>query len=329
MRKTRSIGWIKAALVLASVAFSPVSSQAQERPKNTRADVDRWSKELSNWGRWGKDDQLGALNLITPEKRRQAAALVKEGVTVSLARDLDTQRSVYNADPLVHKTTSLMGVLAMDSLEISYHGFAHTHFDALCHIFPGGKMYNGFSGDTVKPTGAEKNSVINVKNGIVTRGVLIDVAALKGVPYLEPGTAIYPEDLEAWEEKSGVRVSSGDAILVRTGRWARVKEKGPWELAKKAAGLDASCAVWLKARDVAVVGSDSANEVAPPSSPDVDFPFHEIVIAALGVPLLDNCDLEALAETARKYKRWEFLLTVAPLAVVGGTGSPVNPIAAY
>jgi kynurenine formamidase len=108
-----------------------------------------------------------------------------------------------------------------------------------------------------------------------------------------------------------------------------VKDKGPWELAKKAAGLDPSCVVWLKARDVAVVGSDSANEVAPPASPDVAFPFHEIVIAALGVPLLDNCDLEALAETARNYKRWEFLLTVAPLAVIGGTGSPVNPIAVY
>ena len=148
-------------------------------------------------------------------------------------------------------------------------------------------------------------------------------------PYLEPGTAIYPEDLEAWEKQTGVKVEPGDAVFIRTGRWARQKAEGPWDLGKKAAGLDASCVTWLRARDVAVLASDGANELSPPRSDASPVPIHELAIATLGVHLVDNCDLEALGEAAEKYKRWDFLLTIAPLAVVGGTGSPVNPIAAF
>lgn len=327
--KMRDGGWVRGVVVVTCLSCSTPTVSAQDHPKATRADIDRWAKEFSNWGRWGKDDQLAALNLITPEKRKQAAGLVREGVTVSLARDLDAQKSASNPDPLILKTTNMLDLFAFDSIEISYHGFAHTHIDALCHVSPGGKMYNGYAGDLVKPSGAERGSIHHLKDGIVTRGVLIDVPRLKGLPYLEPGTAIYPEDLEAWEKKSGVRVSAGDAVFVRTGRWARQKAEGPWELGGKAAGLHPSCVAWLKSRDVAVLGSDSANEVAPPAAPDTPVPIHELAIAALGVHLIDNCDLERLGETADKYKRWEFFLTVAPLVVVGGTGSPVNPIAAY
>jgi kynurenine formamidase len=318
-----------AAALLGAPAASTANAQEKEHPRPTREDIDRWARELSNWGRWGKDDQLGALNLITPEKCRRAAGLVKEGVTISLARDLNTEKSEFNPDPLVHKTTNLMGALAVDSLEISYHGLAHTHIDALCHVFPGGKMYNGVAGDLVKPTGAARESIHNLKGGVVTRGILIDLPRLRGVPYLEPGTAIYPEDLEAWEKETGVKVEPGDAVLIRTGRWARQKAEGPWDLGKKAAGLDASCVTWLKARDVAVLGSDGVNELSPPRSDASPVPIHELAIAALGVHLVDNCDLEALGQAAEKYKRWDFLLTIAPLAVVGGTGSPVNPIAAF
>lgn len=218
---------------------------------------------------------------------------------------------------------------AMDSYEISYHGLAHTHLDALCHIFSDGKMYNGFSQLEVTEEGCGKNGIDVLENGIFTRGVLIDIARLRGVPYLEPGTPIFASDLEAWEEQTGIRVSSGDVIFVRTGRWAREAELGPWNIASNAAGLHASVVKWLKERGVAMVGGDAANDVAPSGIEDVTYPLHRLAIAALGVHLFDNCNLEALAEEAVRQNRWEFLLTVAPIPVPGATGSPVNPIATF
>src|ERR1700722_11329878 len=137
-----------------------------------------------------------------------------------------------------------------DTFSISYHGYIHTHMDSLCHF-----LYNGYSQDEVTENGAAKNSILNFKNGIITRGILMDIPRLKGVDYLEPGTRIYPEDLDAWEKKARVKAGSGDVVFIRTGRWALRDAKGPWEASKKSAGLDASCARWLKARDVAILGS--------------------------------------------------------------------------
>ena len=166
-----------------------------------------------------------------------------------------------------------------------------------------------------------------MKNGIFSRGILIDLPKLKGVDYLEPGTAIYPEDLDAWEKKSGVKISSGDVVILYTGRWARRAAVGPWSGTQ--AGLYATCARWLKARDIAVLGSDGGSEVSPSQIPGVNSPIHLLMLHAMGVPMLDNLDLEALAMKARELNRWDFLLTVAPLAVPGGTGSPLNPIATF
>src|SRR5262249_5209868 len=213
------------------------ASWGQEPDKVTKDDIARWSRELSNWGRWGKDDQLGAANLITPEKRKQAAALVKEGVSVSLARDLETEKSEYNPSPF-KLTTTLLGTpenaqIVLDTFEVNYHGFAHTHLDALCHFFPGGKMYNGFGRDQITTKGAAKDSIVVLKNGVFTRGILFDIPRLKGLPYLEPGTPIYPRDLEQWETKAGVKASPGDVIFIRTGRWALQKRTGPWNVGRK------------------------------------------------------------------------------------------------
>ncbi len=153
---------------------------------------------------------------------------------------------------------------------------------------------------------------------------------MKGVPYLEPGTPIYVEDLEAWENKAGVKVSSGDALLVRTGVWARRKALGPWLRGRaeggRSAGLDPSVIPWLKQRDIAILGSDHPQYVSPSSLRGA---VHDFALLYLGVHLLDNCDLEALADAAAARGRWEFLLTAAPLPIVGGTGSPVNPIATF
>jgi kynurenine formamidase len=319
-----------AALILGATINEP-RDQAQRTL--TKADVDRMMTELSNWGRWGKEDQLGAINLITPAKRKQAAALVKEGVSVSLAHDVEKERAADNSNPFQH-TMTMTGAnpasqFSLDAYSVNYHGYAHTHLDALCHVFYQGKMYNGFSQEEVTQKGAARLSILNLKQGIFTRGILIDVARLKGVPYLEPETPIYAEDLEAWEKKAGVKVSSGDVIFIRTGRWARRAAVGPWDVGRHSAGLHASCARWLKERGVAVLGSDAASDVVPSRVEGVNLPIHQLVLVALGIHIFDNCDLEAISEAAAKRNRWEFLLTAAPLAVPGGTGSPLNPIATF
>lgn len=299
----------------------------------TKTDIDRMMKELSNWGRWGKDDQLGAMNLITPAKRKQAAALVKEGVSISLARDTNTQTAEDNPQPYEHSMT-LAGVgnrgqFSLDKIGVSFHGYQHTHLDALCHMFWQGKMYNGFSQEEVTKDGASKLSIANLKQGVFTRGILIDLAKLKGVAYLEPGTAIYPEDLDAWEKKTKIKVLPGDVIFVRTGRWARRAAVGPWDVSKNSAGLHASCAKWIKQRDVAIIGSDVASDLLPSGIEGVSHPIHQLVLVAMGVYIFDNCDLEALSDACDKRNRWDFLLTAAPIAVAGGTGSPLNPIATF
>jgi kynurenine formamidase len=325
----KCVGFIASISLIASASVAV----SEERPK-TSADVEALVTELSNWGRWGKDDQLGTLNLITPEKRKQAAGLVREGISVSLARIVEKQRAVDNPEPFV--LTMLANVeggdsqWALDRYSVAYHGYAHTHLDALCHLFYRGKMYNGFPKSEVGPMGAGKLSINNARSGVFTRGILFDIPRLRGVRFLEPGTPIYPEDLEAWEKLTGVKASSGDVIFIRTGRWQRRAAVGPWDaLNPGLAGLHVSCARWLKGRDVAVLGSDAASDVIPSGIEGMSHPIHLLALHAMGMNLFDNCDLEELSEAAQKLKRWEFLLTAAPLAVDGGTGSPLNPLATF
>ncbi|MGD9719757.1 MAG: cyclase family protein [Pirellulales bacterium] len=324
--------WLCAGTLTAAMLLTG-NALGADRPK-TAAEVDALVSELSNWGRWGKDDQLGALNLITPEKRKQAVTLVREGTSVSLARILEKQPAVDNPDPFVQ--TMLPNVnggdsqWSLDRYSVAYHGYAHTHLDALCHLFYRGKMYNGFSQNEVGPQGAARLSIHNAKSGVFTRGVLFDIPRLRGLRYLEPGTPIYPEDLDAWEKHAGVKVTSGDVIFIRTGRWQRRAMLGPWDaLNPGIAGLHVSCARWLKQRDVAILGSDAASDVIPSGIPGMSHPVHLLALHAMGMNIFDNCDLEELSEVAQARKRWEFLLTAAPMPVEGGTGSPLNPLATY
>ena len=321
-----------ALMIAMTVAYGDLVAQVNH--KMTKADVERQIEELSNWGRWGKEDQLGTLNLITPEKRVQAAQLVKKGISVSLARDVEKDKALDNGSPFKHEMLLIgrgtEGPWATDNFSVDYHGFAHTHMDSLCHLFYKGKLYNGFSREKIGPQGAEVLSIRNIKHGIFTRGILFDIPVLRGVRYLEPGTPIYPEDLDAWEKHAKVKVSSGDVVFICTGRWARRALTGPWSVDKEgAAGLHASCAKWLKDRDIAMLGSDGASDVVPSGIDGIDFPVHLLTLHAMGVHIFDNCDLQALSQTAEKLQQWEFLLTASPLAVPGGTGSPLNPIATY
>ncbi len=334
MARFTAFGIVLLVVLLSSFSIPwPLQAIPQTEIELTEDDLDRWMRELSNWGRWGPEDQLGAVNLITPEKQKQAAGLVREGISISLARPLNKEKSLDNPIPFEHVMIR-NGVdhpdrSSADSYAISYHGGAFTHLDALSHFFHKGKMYNGFSQQEVTREGAGKLDILTLRRGIFTRAILVDIPRLKGVPYLEQGTPIYPEDLEAWEKKVGVQVSSGDVLFVRTGRWVRRAAVGPFTSASGMAGLHVTCARWLKERDVAMVGTDGVGDVRPSGIEGPGFPLHRLLLIALGVHLFDNTDLEELAETAERLNRWEFLLTVAPMPVPGGTGSPVNPIATF
>ena len=338
-RKARRMTVAATGLVVAALGSGCLlqdRERSESRHEVTRADVEEWKQELSNWGRWGQDDERGTLNLITREKRKEAASLVQDGLSVSLAHDAETEEAIDNPRP--YQVTPL-GITA-DEIRVAYHGFIHTHLDFLNHNFIGdGVTYNGYTPDpevVAREGGHSRNTVRNAKDGIFTRGILIDMARFKNVPYLEPGTPIYIEDLEAWEEETGLTVSSGDAVFIRTGRWARRAELGPWDIANEAAGLHASVIPWLRERDIALLGGEAPQDVAPagidPTVTESDDlgprPLHRFALIYLGMPLFDNVDLEALAAVAASRTRWEFLLTAAPLPT-SGTGSPINPIATF
>ena len=281
---------------------------------------DRWMTQLRNWGRWGKDDQLGALNLITPAKRQQAAALARAGTTVSLSRPLALGKDANTSRP-INTGGSLNNMFfingpaewIMERHEIEYHGGRLTHLDALCHVAYNGKVYNGrnFNEVATLEGGCPYLGVAALKNGIVTRGILVDL----------PGKSVERSDIEAWEKQAAVKIGPGDALLLRTGRMPGQETRSG------NAGYHPSLAPFFKERDIALLGSDVAQEGGTVAG--VSIPIHRFALVALGVHLIDNLDLQGLAETATRLKRWEFLLVVAPLAVPNGTGSAVNPIAVF
>ncbi len=305
----------------------------------TEAQVKEFFTTLSNWGKWGASDQLGALNYITPAKRAQAAALVREGYSVSMSLPLATQPGPDNPTPVMHLMvqtgaageTSLVPVpYSADYFAISPHGLANTHLDALCHVFNQGKMYNGYPASDVTSQGAKNGAIDALKDGIVSRGVLIDVPRVKGREWLEPGEAISPADLEAAEQAGGFRVEEGDVLFVRTGRHLLDKAKGPRNSFQEGmAGLGAACLPWLHARKVAALGSDGASDVLPSGYAKLMLPIHAVTIVAMGIHLLDNCALDTLSEACAARSRWTFLLVVSPLVLVRGTASPVNPLAIF
>ena len=314
---------------------SPASLGADDLDKKetlTRADIEAYMKSLSNWGRWGKDDQLGALNLITPEKRKQAAKLVQEGISISIGHE-SVKEEMDQSAPFEHTVTvnSQLGPIgsAGDLYSVQYHGYTQTHLDGLAHLFYRNKLYNGFSSKHITPTGCPQLGIENFRNGIFTKAILMDIPQLLGVKYLAAGQPIYPKHLEAWEKMAGVKVEPGDAVLINTGRWVRRKLEGPWTISEGSAGLHTSCLPWLKSRDVAVVGSDLCLDVVPSGVEGFALPVHWVIVTAMGTPILDNCDFTEASKFCREKKRWSFLLTADPLVVPGGTGSPINPVATF
>ncbi|MFN3231178.1 MAG: cyclase family protein [Alphaproteobacteria bacterium] len=320
-------GVILAACLVAGMA------KADDVPEMASVEqFDAWMEEVSNWGRWGDDDQKGTLNLITPEKRVAAAALVEDGMAVSMALDLNKTQSDLNANPFEHtlQTIEFEGHYAAgDRYAIEYHGYAHSHLDGLPHFSYRGEMYNGVPVAALKETGSERLGIENAYEGIFTRGVLVDMAWLKGVDYLPADAVITADDLEEWETRTGVTIGSGDVLLLRTGRWERMRQNPTDNFLEGAAGFHASVATWLRDRDVAVIGCDGISDAIPSRVATKPNALHELVLVGIGMMIFDNLELDAVAEAAKARERWEFLFVAAPLRVPGGTGSPVNPLAIF
>jgi kynurenine formamidase len=307
------------------------------------ADVVRLMDTLSNWARWGADDELGTLNLITPAKRRDAAGLVQDGVAVTCARPIVTEITADTTfQPLRFMVDSGEGrdaatperVLqrrgASEFIGMVFHGYTITHVDTPAHFFWRGKIYNGRSCNLITSReGAQVESVELLRDGAVSRGVLLDVAALRG-RWLGPGEGVMPEDLEAAERAAGIRVEPGDILLIRTGYYAQRLAEGPRHPMRDGSpAAHVACAPWFRERGVAMLGTDTHNDVAPTPYPGIGHPLHIVALVAMGLWLIDNCNLEDLARACAARRRWEFLLTVAPLRLANATGSPVNPIALF
>ena len=295
-------------------------AQGESGGEVTKEQYDRWMSELSNWGRWGDDDQLGALNLITPAKRIQAAGLVRHGTTVSMARPITlkssdpTDPSDGNRPPLLGGTVRTLFDIDHDNgyfwerYEIEYHGSLVSHLDALCHVAYNGNVYNGFNFEDVASTtnGCRQLGVANLRDGLVTRGILIDM----------PGVSVRRQDIESWEADTGITISSDDALFLRTGR--DVGEDG---------GYHPSLMPFFKERDIALLGADVPQEGGTVEG--VTIPIHFFTLVSLGVHLFDNLGLEELAETANKLEQWEFMFMASPHGVPNGAGAALNPLAVF
>ena len=304
-----------------------------EAEPTTAKEIDAIFERVKNWGRWGPEDERGALNFITPAVRQRAAATVQDGVAVSCALPLNTVASAENTFPLTHLVMRAGDVPnatgSADYIAIAPHGMAHTHLDALCHIFYKSQMYNGFSASAVLSTGASRCAITAGEQGVVSRGVLLDIPATRDLDWLEPGDPIRPSDLEVAEERQGMRVEEGDILLVRTGRHRRNARVGASNGREVIAGLHASCLPWLHERRVAVLGCDGVSDVLPSRVDGIGLPIHTVAIPAIGLHLIDNAQLDDLADACAERRRWAFLLTLAPLRLERGTASPVNPIALF
>ena len=328
---------VTARLGSAQPAVHPSTQDPQVRV--TLQQIAQWESELSNWGRWGPDDQRGTLNLITPDKTREAAALVTDGVSVSLGHFVSEEEAIDSQTfaPTQHWMTRVdpetgEPLAALDAMSFSMHDGQLSHMDALCHYRTevDGKrlIFNGYP-QNLDADGCKDLAIDKMGPGYVTRGVLVDMPLLRGVDWLDPSTPIYVSDLEEWEEFAGLTIGAGDVMLVRTGRWIRREVEGPWDYANEAPGLHASVLPWLRERGVALLVGDAVNDVQPSGVEGLRRPIHQVTQVNIGLPLVDNGYLLDVSREAASRERWEFMISWQISKVPGGTAGPFNALATF
>jgi kynurenine formamidase len=298
-------------------------------------ELDALYESLKTWGRWGPDDERGTLNYLTDDRTAAAAALVRSGETISLAHDLATEPRPEHPHPVQHHmlasgdarhSNGIPGYeAARDHLALDVHGLWTTHVDALSHMFVHGEMYGGRPASQVRSDGALANTVLSMANGVIGRGVLLDVPRALGVEYFGAGDVVAVADLERTEAAQGVTVGPGDILIVATGREARRLAVHGFD---GLSGLHPECLAWILDRQVAVLGSDGISDPMPfLPIPQWPFPVHQIGIVAMGLHLIDNLTVIQLQKRCDEVGRWAFLFSMAPLRIPRGTGCPVNPVA--
>ncbi len=301
----------------------------------TRDEFATLFRRLKSTAEWDTADRRGALNHITSAHRIAAAMEVRLGRSVSLARLIETEPAADDPTPARHDMTGADGDhhlargldFAMDRFGMNVHGNATSHIDALCHVIFDSKLYNDVPVGVITATGATSLSIEVIRDGIVGRGVLLDIPRLRGQPWLEPGDSVTIEDLRAAEAAQNLRVGQGDLLFVRVGHSRRQKELGAWDVAHARAGLHPTAIEFVAERRIAALGSDGNSDTAPSTVAGVDFPVHVLAVNALGIHLLDYLQFEDLAALCEEQDRWTFLGVIAPLRLPAATGSPINPIA--
>lgn len=318
---------------VSTVAPDDRAGPVDNGPAITRAAFDAVFAQLSRWD-GETTDERGALAGITDQQRRDALATARTGRSISLSLPINPTSGPDNAKPALHHMVDLGDVEApepsahKDFIGLDYHGKATTHLDALCHIGYRGQLFGGIAGsEAFSSRGSTWAPVTALANGLILRGVLLDLPAVRSVSWLEPGTAVHADDILAAERELGFQVRPGDAVLLRTGHGARKAALGPWNSDNASAGFHVDAMPLLADRGIAVLGGDGDSDVRPSPVSGVHSPIHALALTALGMPLLDNLDLEPLSVACGETRHYEFLLLVAPLVIPNGTGSPVNPIA--
>jgi kynurenine formamidase len=306
-------------------------------------DVREMAKRFSNWGRWGADDELGTVNFITPQKVCAAARLVRQGKIFGLAIPFDKdgpQTGFAGRVNPIHYMMQDGGDVVSGAQEwiptLRYTDDAvimplqcATQWDALAHIFFDGKMYNDRPPTAVNSNGAEKNSIVPLRNKLATRGVLLDIPRLKKKDWLEPGEAIYPEDLDGAAKAAGIAVERGDIVLIRTGQMTMCRKQGGWGTyagTADAPGLSLTCSQWIYEKEIAGFATDTwGTEVLPNETPDVLQPIHCVSLVHTGILIGEIFDLDPLAADCAADGVYEFFFVAPPLPITGAVGSPINP----
>ena len=316
----------------------------QAMPSGAQVSIEEFEQifeSVKNWGRWGPNDQLGTLNFITPGHVRAAAGLVQSGRRVSLEIPINTVAGPDNPNPAIHFVSQAHDIdigsgglrFGLDFMGMACHGDCHTHVDALCHISYNGLTYNGHPAQEVLTSkGATSLDIASYGDGVVGRGVLLDIPRFRGVKWLEPGEAVRRAELEACEKAQGVNLGEGDILVFRTGHHRRRLELGAWDNGPDGegkAGLHVDTIPWMHDRRLAAFLPDGDGEAIPSCVAGMTYPIHPLQIVAMGMLASDSLQFEDLARACEEEGRYEFMVVGLPLRLPGGTGSPWNPIAIF